>query len=393
MINSKQKLLNKFRNRGLALYFHFPFCKSKCSYCDFYSLTAKSDSKEEYIKALTAELELSGKKYSNLYPVPSTIYFGGGTPSLFTPADFSLIIEKVKSCFGLKLDSEITIEINPGDIDSRERLLEYKKAGINRISLGVQSLNDDELKLLGRRHDSNKAREVIEYLKDIEINFSIDIISSLPGQSSLDYLASLKELVRYKPNHFSVYNLQLEKGTKLYNAVNGGLLPKISEEVDAINYKMTDKILKSAGYKHYEISSYAVAGYQSKHNSSYWRFVPYLGFGPGAHSFIEFNRVENLEGLDSYLGLGTNKYKPDQEVIELELKELRSEFMFLGLRMTRGILKEEFRDLFGESVEYFYNKKLRGLIDKRLLKSSDKAIKLTERGKLFANQVFLVFID
>ncbi|MFN2362703.1 MAG: radical SAM family heme chaperone HemW [Halarsenatibacteraceae bacterium] len=393
MINSKNKLLNKFRNRGLALYFHFPFCKSKCTYCDFYSLTGKSVAKDEYIEALAVDLELLGEKFSNLYPEPSTIYFGGGTPSLFTPADFSLLIEKVKLNFGLKLNSEITIEINPGDIDSRQRLLEYKEAGINRVSLGVQSLNDDELKLLGRRHDSNQAREVMEYLKDIEINFSIDLISSLPGQSNSEYLESLKELVKYKPNHFSVYNLQLEKGTQLYNAVNDGLLPEISEEVDAINYKKTDKILKSAGYNHYEISSYALAGYQSKHNSAYWRFIPYLGFGPGAHSFIELNRVENLKNLDSYLELSRNRYEPDQEVIDLNPKELRSEFMFLGLRMARGITKKEFKELFGESVEYFYNKKVRGLIDKGFVKSSNKAIKLTDRGKLYANQVFLAFID
>ena len=393
MINSKKELLNKFRNRGLALYFHFPFCKSKCTYCDFYSLTGKQNLKEEYIEALAVELELLGEKYSDLYPEPATIYFGGGTPSLFTPADFSLLIENVKSNFGLKLNSEITIEINPGDIGSRQRLLEYKEAGINRISLGVQSLNDDELKLLGRRHDSNKAREVIEYLKDIEINFSIDIISSLPGQSSSDYLVSLKDLVEYKPNHFSVYNLQLEKGTKLYNAVNSGLLPEISEEVDAINYKKTDKILKSAGYKHYEISSYALAGYQSVHNSAYWSFIPYLGFGPGAHSFIELNRVENLKDLDSYLGFCFNGNEPDQEVVALKLKELRSEFMFLGLRMASGISKKEFGELFGESVEFFYNKKVRELIDKGFIKSSDRAIKLTDRGKLFANKVFLAFID
>lgn len=393
MTNLKKELLNKFRSRGLSLYFHFPFCKSKCSYCDFYSVTGRSDLQEEYIKALIIELELSGEQFSSLYPEPSTVYFGGGTPSLFSPADFSLIIEKINSSFGLKIDSEITIEINPGDINSRERLLEYKEAGINRFSLGVQSLNDAELRLLGRRHDATKAREVIEYFQDIGVNFSIDVISSLPGQNSSDYLASLKELVAYKPNHFSIYNLQLEKGTKLYNSVLKGDLPAISEEIDARNYQKTDEILKSAGYNHYEISSYALPGYQSAHNSAYWRFIPYIGLGPGAHSFIELNRVENQKNLEAYINLIDNKQNLTQELIEPDIKDLRTEFMFLGLRMDRGILKEEFKKLFGETVEYFYNKKIRDLINKGLLKSSDRVIKLTDRGKLFANKVFLAFID
>ncbi|MFW5873269.1 MAG: radical SAM family heme chaperone HemW [Bacillota bacterium] len=393
MINLKKELLSKFRSRGLSLYFHIPFCKSKCSYCDFYSLTGRSGLKTEYIKALVTELELLGEKFSSLYPEPSTIYFGGGTPSLFSPADFSLLIEKVKSNFGLILESEITIEINPKDINSKQRLLEYREAGINRFSLGVQSLNDEELRLLGRRHDSEKAREVIGYFKDIGVNFSVDLISSLPGQRSSDYLAGLKELVGYKPNHFSVYNLQLEEGTELFDSVANGELPEISEEVDAINYKMTEEILKAAGYKHYEISSYGLPGYQSKHNSAYWRFIPYLGLGAGAHSFIELNRIENLKDIDSYVGLSSDNKKPDREVIKLDIQDLRSEFMFLGLRMARGILKKEFRELFGETPEYFYNKKINELTAKGLLKSSDKVIKLTDKGRLFANQVFLAFIN
>jgi len=393
MINSKQELLNKFRKRGLSLYFHLPFCKSKCSYCDFYSLTGKSDLKEKYIQALINELELSGERFSNLYPEPSTIYFGGGTPSLFSPADFNLIIEKVKSYFSLKLGSEITIELNPADIVSKERLIEYREAGINRFSLGVQSLNDDELRLLGRRHDGNKAREVIRYLKEMEVNFSIDVISSLPGQDNSDYLASLKELLKYKPNHFSIYNLQLEEGTELFDSVNNGKLPEISEEVDAMNYKMTDEILKAVGYNHYEISSYALPGYQSAHNSSYWRFIPYLGLGPGAHSFIELNRVENLKDLDSYVRLSTKNSEPSREVIELDIQDLRSEFIFLGLRMDQGISKSEFSELFGAAIGSFYNDRINKLEDEGLIKNYDRVIKLTNQGKLFANKVFLTFID
>ncbi len=393
MINSKQELLNKFRKRGLSLYFHLPFCKSKCSYCDFYSLTGKSDLKEKYIQALINELELSGERFSNLYPEPSTIYFGGGTPSLFSPADFNLIIEKVKSYFSLKLGSEITIELNPADIVSKERLIEYREAGINRFSLGVQSLNDDELRLLGRRHDGNKAREVIRYLKEMEVNFSIDVISSLPGQDNSDYLASLKELLKYKPNHFSIYNLQLEEGTELFDSVNNGKLPEISEEVDAMNYKMTDEILKDVGYNHYEISSYALPGYQSAHNSSYWRFIPYLGLGPGAHSFIELNRVENLKDLDSYVRLSTKNSEPSREVIELDIQDLRSEFIFLGLRMDQGISKSEFSELFGVAIGSFYNDRINKLEDEGLIKNYDRVIKLTDQGKLFANKVFLTFID
>lgn len=393
MINSKQELLNKFRKRGLSLYFHLPFCKSKCSYCDFYSLTGKFDLKEKYIQALINELELSGERFSNLYPEPSTIYFGGGTPSLFSPADFNLIIEKVKSYFSLKLGSEITIELNPADIVSKERLIEYREAGINRFSLGVQSLNDDELRLLGRRHDGNKAREVIRYLKEMEVNFSIDVISSLPGQDNSDYLASLKELLKYKPNHFSIYNLQLEEGTELFDSVNNGKLPEISEEVDAMNYKITDEILKAVGYNHYEISSYALPGYQSAHNSSYWRFIPYLGLGPGAHSFIELNRVENLKDLDSYVRLSTKNSEPSREVIELDIQDLRSEFIFLGLRMDQGISKSEFSELFGAAIGSFYNDRINKLEDEGLIKNYDRVIKLTDQGKLFANKVFLAFID
>ncbi len=393
MINSKQELLNKFRKRGLSLYFHLPFCKSKCSYCDFYSLTGKSDLKEKYIQALINELELSGERFSNLYPEPSTIYFGGGTPSLFSPADFNLIIEKVKSYFSLKLGSEITIELNPADIVSKERLIEYREAGINRFSLGVQSLNDDELRLLGRRHDGNKAREVIRYLKEMEVNFSIDVISSLPGQDNSDYLASLKELLKYKPNHFSIYNLQLEEGTELFDSVNNGKLPEISEEVDAMNYKITDEILKAVGYNHYEISSYALPGSQSAHNSSYWRFIPYLGLGPGAHSFIELNRVENLKDLDSYVRLSTKNSEPSREVIELDIQDLRSEFIFLGLRMDQGISKSEFSELFGAAIGSFYNDRINKLEDEGLIKNYDRVIKLTNQGKLFANKVFLTFID
>jgi len=393
MTNSKKELLNKFRDRGLSLYFHFPFCKKKCSYCDFYSLTGKADLKSEYIKALIAELDLSGGRFSSLYPEPSTIYFGGGTPSLFNPANFNLIIGKVKSSFGLKLDPEITLEINPADINSFKELQEFKQAGINRFSLGVQSLNDEELKLLGRRHDSKQAREVIEFLQELDLNFSLDLISSLPGQESSDYLASLKDLVKYRPDHFSIYNLQLEEGTELLRAVTNGEIPEISEDLDAINYKNTDRILKSAGYDHYEISSFALPGYKSAHNSAYWRFIPYLGLGPGAHSFIELNRIENLKDLDSYIKLNSKKKKPEHHTEELSIKELRSEFMFLGLRMDQGILKDEFHDLFGQKVDFFYADRINKLEDKGLIKNTDRFIKLTDQGKLFANQVFLAFIN
>ncbi|MGM0419494.1 MAG: radical SAM family heme chaperone HemW [Bacillota bacterium] len=390
-MTKQDSLQKKIEARGLSLYFHFPFCKSKCNYCSFYSLTGCAHLKKQYITALVTELKLRQSLITTDIK-PATIYFGGGTPSLFAPDDYATLISVIEKEYGIFSGAEITLEINPADIDNPDILQIYAGTGINRFSIGVQSFADQELEMLGRRHSAAQASRVLTYLAANDFNFSIDIISSLPGQTNQEHLQNIQKALEFKPSHLSIYNLQLEEGTRLYQDVEAGALPEPEEEVDELNYRRTERLLQDNGYKHYEISSYCLPGYRSRHNSLCWRLVPYLGFGPAAHSFYKLMRTANEPDLFKYIDILTENELPPARIIGLSHKDAQAEYMFLGLRLQAGIYKKDFKNLFSKSLATLYGPEIKGLVKEGYLKETPTQIKLTNKGKLLANYVLAEFI-
>ena len=321
--------------KRLGIYVHIPFCAKKCNYCDFYSLASGEDEKKAYIEALKREIREVSKNVNDEYRV-YTIYFGGGTPSIIKAYYIKEILDEIRSGFKLYEDGffpEITIECNPKTVDM-EKLLVYKEAGINRISLGLQSTDDDELRLLGRIHTYEDFLDSYDMVrKSCFTNVNIDLMSAIPKQKITTYERSLDELIKLNPEHISSYSLIIEEGTNFYKkySENAPLVMDLpSEDEDRAMYELTSFRLAEAGYKRYEISNYAKDGYFSRHNTSYWERVPYLGFGVGASALFEGERYDNVASLKEYIkNAGVSDIR--KNITKLSLKDEMSEFMFLDL--------------------------------------------------------------
>lgn len=379
----------------LGIYVHLPFCVKKCRYCDFLSAPATKETQDVYCQALLTEIE-SYASVAKQYCI-STIYFGGGTPSLIEAEWIGRILEKICHVFSDtdKKNTEITLEVNPGTVN-RQKWKAYEQMGINRISMGLQSTHDEELKLLGRVHTYGEFLQCYEDARSMHFsNISVDIMSALPGQQINIYKETLNRVIKLKPEHISSYSLIVEPKTVFWQEYGPGmpketLLP--DEDTDRRMYALTKHILQTHGYARYEISNYAKPGFESKHNSSYWTGIPYIGLGLGAFSYFKGKRYCNCKQMDKYLQCAKDWEKRVEQVEEIGRKEAMEEFMFLGLRMTKGVRVSQFFENFHESVYEKYGFVIERLKKQNLLQDNGTNIWLTDYGIDVSNVVLSEFL-
>lgn len=365
--------------KTIGVYIHIPFCKRKCLYCDFLSFAGKDAFFEAYTKALITEIRAffsNNKDY-----IADSVFFGGGTPSLLSWESIAEILSAVPH---LK-DSEISIECNPGTVDEG-KLSMLKNAGVNRISFGLQSANDAELKAIGRIHTFKDFLEAYEAAMNVGFNnINVDIMSAIPLQSAESCKATLNRVARLKPAHISAYSLILEEGTPLKKMADEGKLQLLDEETERQMYYDTKRILSEYGYERYEISNYSHPGKECRHNIKYWTGEEYIGFGLGSASLFKKKRFSNTDDLEQYIA---NPLSEKCNVTALTQKDMMEEFMFLGLRMTRGVSIEEFRLRFGRHIWNVYGEVLEKYLDGGFLQADDKTIRLTEKGIDVSNVIF-----
>ncbi len=379
--------------KELELYIHIPFCVKKCAYCDFLSSVQDEESREKYVNALVREI--NEYRYLQEQYVISTIFIGGGTPSILSPNQIQRIFEALHSTFNFVKDAEITIEANPGTV-TKEKLDVYRACGINRISFGLQTTNNEELRLLGRIHTYEEFLESYSLARSCGFtNINVDLISAIPKQTVSSWEETLQNVISLNPEHISAYSLIVEEGTP-FASVYGEGSPKEddlpSEEEERNIYYQTKTLLKEAGYQHYEISNYSKKGKACRHNTGYWKRKDYLGIGLGAASLLEETRYHNTNDFTYYLDNSEKPERIHQDIQVLSTEEQMEEFMFLGLRMMEGVSKKEFEKCFGRSIEACYDKQLKKLQKEELLKIIDDRIVLTEHGIDVSNYVLSEFI-
>lgn len=413
----------------LELYIHIPFCVRKCSYCDFLSMPASEETRRKYVDRLLEEIQQQGLACRD-YQIVS-VFVGGGTPSLLAGVQIWEIMEAVRRHFRVKQDAEVTIECNPGTLTA-EKLSFYKSAGINRLSLGLQSADDRELRELGRIHTYREFLESFDLARKTGFdNINVDLMSGLPGQKVQDWALTLKKVLALMPEHISAYSLIVEEGTPFFEQYGEdeqrrqqGEEPQAlpTEETEREMYGRTLEMLKSRGYFRYEISNYALPQKECRHNIGYWQQVPYLGLGLGSSSFMGNARFSNKRGLSDYmnedfcrlpqiLGNGQGcRMMPERytkgklqafceqeaagaAVCYLDKKQQIEEFMFLGLRMTEGISRRRFEEKFHMTLESVYGAALQKLQQQGLLEFHEGMLRLTEAGIAVSNYVFCEFIS
>ncbi len=385
--------------KPLGIYIHIPFCVKKCDYCDFLSAPASKQAQQNYVQALKREIEQSRDKMKGY--LTDTVFIGGGTPSILEHDAVAQILNTLKENCRISESAEITVECNPGTV-SKEKLLSYRRAGVNRLSFGLQSADNEELRSIGRIHTFEDFLRSYQMAADCGFeNINVDLMSALPGQSIFSYEKTLNRVVNLqpKPTHISAYSLIVEEGTPLKERVCQALadgkeiLP--NEEEERRMYDATKSILENAGYRQYEISNYALGGFLCRHNAGYWKRKEYLGFGIGAASLYQEQRYHNLRDLNSYIDAMTHgkPLKSIQEDVEaLEVKDRMAEFMFLGLRMTEGISMRHFSNTFGVDYDEIYGSVTKKLIEAGLLQKKNDFIRLTKRGIDISNYVMVEFL-
>ena len=403
-------MMNK---KKLEIYVHIPFCAKKCAYCDFLSFPGNMRMRREYTDKLLEEIRIQSS-FVREYQV-DTIFLGGGTPSVLDVTDITAIMGTLKEHYDIAPDAEITIEVNPGTV-KMEGLVAYREAGINRVSMGLQSADDTELRYLGRIHTYD------EFLKSFQrvrmagfTNVNVDLISAIPGQTPESWRNTLKKTAMLKPEHISAYSLIVEEGTPFYDRYGGHVemesyemspeerrrlmaLPDLpDEDTEREMYYMTRNCLAEQGYERYEISNYARPGFECRHNVGYWTGTGYLGLGLGASSYLEGCRFHNTSDFQSYVSAHFDDEAEfcqalRQDMEQLSVKSKMEEFMFLGLRLTRGVSVEGFITRFGQSIRNVYG----GVIDKLeregLLVHKNGYYHLTERGLDLSNYAMSLFL-
>ena len=378
-----------------GLYIHFPFCLKKCLYCDFNSTAWSGDEPAQYVELLLREMELREKALPGPVQAP-TLYLGGGTPSLMAPELVGRLIEKAVKRFGLEPDAEVTLEANPGTLTPR-RLSCYRAAGVNRLSLGIQSFEERLLQRLGRVHTVHEAVSAFEQARAAGFdNISIDLMHSLPGQSLKQWRAALRKGIALGPEHISAYALSVEEGTPFERLYERGELPLPGEEEGARMFEATSECLAAAGYLHYEISNFARPGRFSRHNLSYWSRQSYLGFGAGAHSFWNpdglgrrWNNAADLSGYRESIALGL---LPEREPVQLTLEDAVAESFFLGLRVLTGLDLAPLKAAFGEAPLSRRLAEVDELLRGGLLVADGDRIRLAENSVIIANSIFSRFL-
>lgn len=386
----------------LGIYIHIPFCVKKCPYCDFTSFTPETLPEDQYIKALIRETEVRKVEVEEEVKV-ETVYFGGGTPSLLSPNSVKNLIIAISKEFTLK-EPEITIEVNPGTVDLK-KLKGFRDAGVNRLSIGIQSLNDRLLSVLGRIHNRKEALNAYESARKAGFeNIGIDLIHSVPGELLPDWEGDLKEAISLRPEHISAYNLTIEEETHFFHQQEKGLLALPREEEQVAMFLETERILENAGYEHYEVSNYSLPGFRSRHNQIYWKGGEYLGLGVSAHSYISGRwsvvrgqancgrRAANTSNLEEYFRLIKEKGNAIIEEEALTKEKAMGEAVFLGLRMMEGINLSYFKDRFGIGIDAAYPGAVKDLMKDGLLESGGGHLRLTKKGILFLNDVSVRFV-
>ncbi len=381
-------------NRPLELYIHIPFCARKCLYCDFLSGTASEMSRHGYVEQLLLEIERESDCYQG-YGIVS-IFLGGGTPSILKAEDIAAILACVRRCFDVMPGAEITIEANPGTLN-QEKLETYRDCGINRISLGLQSADNQELKTLGRIHTFEEFLKTYQRVRLAGFdNVNVDLMSALPGQTLASWKNTLRQVLMLKPEHISAYSLMIEEGTPFYGTYHDHpeLLP--SEDEERKIYYATRDILREHGFTRYEISNYALPGYECRHNIGYWTGVEYLGLGLGASSYIQGFRFRNEPDLDAYRKINMRADEADwrlyQDITELSEKDRIEEFMILGLRMMKGVSGSEFLARFGQNMWNVYGRQLKNLQENGLIVVESPYVRLSDFGIDISNYVLSEFL-
>ncbi|MEZ5429512.1 MAG: radical SAM family heme chaperone HemW [Pyrinomonadaceae bacterium] len=384
-----------------GVYLHIPFCKSRCSYCDFATDVYKNEETvERYVDAVIREISDFGFRISdprseiqNPKPEIDTVYFGGGTPSLLKPEQLEKILRAVRQKFSAAEDAEITLEMNPGTV-SPEKLSDYRSLGVNRASFGVQTFDERALRLLARGHDATDARRTFEMLRRAGFdNISFDLIAGLPHQTLDDWRRNLEEALRLGPEHLSLYLLEIHEGTPLAEQIRSGRRPLPDEDLAGEMYQLMLKEVTARGYLQYEISNFSLSGRESRHNSKYWLGHPVFAFGVSAHSFDGVGtRRANERDTARYVALIESGESPVVEITELDPDARRGEYIFLRLRLNRGLDLEKFERKFGFDLTERYGAELAELSEAGLIGIDRKHLRLTDRGRLFSNEVFSLFI-
>lgn len=379
----------------LGIYIHIPFCVKKCDYCDFISYSNKFDLQEEYVKKIIEEIE-DNKKLIEGNDI-TTIYIGGGTPSSIKPELIRNVLNKI---YGIaKIENientesiEITLEVNPGTT-TKNNLQMYKDCGINRLSIGLQSANNQILKTIGRIHSYEQFLNTYNWAVEVGFeNINVDLMLGLPGQTISDLKESINNIINLKPQpkHISVYSLIVEEGTEIERKISEGILELPDEEAERNQYRYVKDYLELNSYRHYEISNFAQKGYESKHNMSCWEQKQYIGIGLAAHSYINGCRYSNTDDMELYLKNKSKDIKTIHE--EQSIEDMKKEYMLLGLRKLEGVSISKFKEKFSENPIYLFRNELQKLVEEELVIIDLDNIKLTNKGLDLANLVWEEFV-
>ena len=376
-----------------GVYIHIPFCRSRCSYCDFATGMYESALTQRYVTAIISEIE-NWREVEERAQV-DTIYFGGGTPSLLTPAQIESVLTAVRSRFEIVKGAEITLEINPGDGGAttaarQQNFSELRGLGVNRASFGAQTFDDRDLKQLGRTHNADDISKTFQQLRDAGFaNLNFDLIAGLPGQTLSGWQRNLEQALALRPEHLSLYLLDVHEGTPLADQIRTGMRPKPDDDLAGEMYAFMIEQVCAAGYEHYEISNFCLPGFASRHNTKYWAGVPYYGFGNSAHSYDgQRRRWANERDTMKYVRMIEKAESPIGERTNLDEEDVRSESIFLGLRLMRGIDLKNYQARFGRDLREQYNGELHRLSAAGLIAIDEDLLKLTTRGALLSNEVF-----
>ena len=377
-------------NRKPGIYIHIPFCLKKCNYCSFLSYPAYDSEREHYIDGLVREIRLR----KNEVKEADTIYLGGGTPSILKPVQLERILDEVRRNFNISDGAEVTIEANPSTL-TKEKLRSFRSMGVNRLSIGVQSMNDDRLRYLGRTHSRLDVVREYELARRLGFdNISMDLIFSIPGTTMDDALEDLDEVIDLAPDHISFYSLQLEEGTRFFHDFEMGMLQEVSDEEDRETFREGCLMLRMNGYEHYEISNFGTPGHWSRHNHKYWSMVPYVGLGLGASSFTGGRRTVNVCNRKIYADLVRSGSLPFETIHVNSERDNISEAVWTGLRRVEGV---RYEDVLGsrEAFEEYYSDVWDEVMEfamRGFLAMSDEAMLLTERGIDISNKIMALFV-
>lgn len=377
--------------KELELYLHIPFCVSKCKYCDFLSAPSGEEQRQIYVERLCRRIRYWSDVIHNYGYEIVSIFVGGGTPSILTEAQITQVFEAVHESFPIREDAEITLEMNPGT-DVKDKLPVYRELGINRLSMGLQSADNEELKCLGRIHTYEDFRRVYQWAREAGFtNINVDLMSAIPGQTLESYEDTLRKVADLEPEHISAYSLIIEEGTPFYERYGEGRhaeeLP--DEDIERQMYVRTGEILEDYGYHRYEISNYAKDGYECRHNLGYWDRKEYLGLGAGASSLMDHIRWKEPDHIGPSTGLVLEER---EDFTRLRRKDEMEEFMFLGLRKINGVSEYDFYKSFRVSMDEIYKENIENLIKEGLLVREEDRIRLTDRGIDLSNYALSQFL-